>query len=163
MIIPSIDLMEGQAVQLIGGEKTAIEAGDPLPLLNQFRLAGEVAVIDLDAALSRGDNTAIIEKLIRQAPCRVGGGIRNLDTAIRWLDAGAARIIMGTAAKTELLSQLPRERCIAALDAKNDDIVVEGWQKSTGLRVVDRMRELRDVVGGFLVTHRMLDMFKGKG
>lgn len=152
MIIPSIDLMEGQAVQLIGGEKTAIEAGDPLPLLNQFRLAGEVAVIDLDAALSRGDNTAIIEKLIRQAPCRVGGGIRNLDTAIRWLDAGAARIIMGTAAKTELLSQLPRERCIAALDAKNDDIVVEGWQKSTGLRVVDRMRELRDVVGGFLVT-----------
>ncbi len=64
MIIPSIDLMQGQAVQLIGGREKEIEAGDPVPIAEQFRIAGDVAVIDLDAALSQGDNSKLIEKLI---------------------------------------------------------------------------------------------------
>ncbi|MFH2006286.1 MAG: phosphoribosyl-ATP diphosphatase [bacterium] len=152
MIIPSIDLMDGQAVQLIGGKERALEAGDPRPLLEKFRLAGEVAVIDLDAALGRGNNTALIEELVRMAPCRVGGGIRDVETAIRWLDAGASKIILGTAAQPEVLRELPGERVIAALDAVDGEVVVEGWQTKTGEGIVDCMHALEGLVGGFLVT-----------
>jgi len=152
MIIPSIDLMDGHAVQLIGGKAKAIDAGDPRPILERFRLAGDVAVIDLDAALGRGDNRALIEELCRMAPCRVGGGIRDVDTAIRWLDAGADKIILGTAAKPEILRELPRERVIAALDAVDGEVVVDGWRTKTGRGIVERMAELRELVGGFLVT-----------
>jgi phosphoribosyl-ATP pyrophosphohydrolase/phosphoribosyl-AMP cyclohydrolase len=152
MIIPSIDLMGGQAVQLVGGKEMAIEAGDPRPIAEKFRLAGEIAVIDLDAALGQGDNRTLIEDLVGMAPCRVGGGIRDVATAIRWLDAGASKIILGTAAKPEILSQLPRERVIAALDAVEGEVVTHGWTTKTGASVEDRMAELRDLVGGFLVT-----------
>lgn len=152
MIIPSIDLMGGQAVQLIGGEKKAIDAGDPRPIAERFALAGEIAVIDLDAAMGTGSNEAVIEDLLRIAPCRVGGGIRTEEAAVRWLDAGATRVILGTAARPDLLSRLPRERVIAALDARDGEVVVEGWKRGTGARIAPRMAELRDLVSGFLVT-----------
>ena len=152
MIVPSIDLMDGHAVQLVGGKEKAIDAGDPRPIAERFRLAGEIAVIDLDAALGRGDNRAVIEDLCRIAPCRVGGGIRDVDAATRWLDAGARRVILGTAARTEILRELPRDRVIAALDAVDGEVVVEGWQTRTGEGIAGRMAELREWVGGFLVT-----------
>ncbi|MFO1068140.1 MAG: phosphoribosyl-ATP diphosphatase [Geminicoccaceae bacterium] len=152
MIIPSIDLQGGQTVQLVGGEKKAIDAGDPLPIARKFRIAGEIAVIDLDAAMGTGSNAGLIEGVLKEAPARVGGGIRDLAMATRWLDAGAAKIIIGTAAKPELLSKLPRERLIAALDGKHGEVVVEGWKTATGARILDRIAELRDLVGGFLVT-----------
>ncbi|MBN2447454.1 MAG: phosphoribosyl-ATP diphosphatase [Phycisphaerae bacterium] len=152
MIIPSIDMMDGQAVQLIGGREKAIDAGDPRPIAERFALAGEIAVVDLDAALGRGSNVDAIAELVRMAPCRVGGGIRDVESAIAWLDAGATQVVLGTAAKPEVLSKLPRERVVAALDAVNDDVVVEGWRKHTGRSVLERMRELREFVGGFLVT-----------
>jgi phosphoribosyl-ATP pyrophosphohydrolase len=152
MIIPSIDLMDGHAVQLIGGKEKAIDAGDPIPIAERFRLAGEVAVIDLDAALGQGSNRGVIEELCRIAPCRVGGGIRDVETAVRWLDAGARKVILGTAAKPEILRELPAERVIAALDAVDGEVVVEGWREKTGRTIVDRMQDLRGLVGGFLVT-----------
>jgi len=152
MIIPSIDMQQGQAVQLIGGETLAVEAGDPRPIAERFALAGELAVIDLDAALGRGDNRADIEDLVRAHRCRVGGGIRDREAAIRWLDAGAEKVIVGTAAEPELLSQLPPERVVAALDALHGEVVVEGWQRGTGRELMPRIAELRDHVGGFLVT-----------
>lgn len=152
MIVPSIDLMDGNAVQLIGGREKAIDAGDPRPTAESFGVVGEVAVIDLDAALGRGSNEDVIHELLQLAPCRVGGGIRSVETAVRWLDAGARKVILGTAATPEVLRELPRERVIAALDARNDRVVVEGWTKSTGARIEDRIEELRDHVCGFLVT-----------
>jgi phosphoribosyl-ATP pyrophosphohydrolase len=152
MIVPSIDLQGGQAVQLVGGEELAIEAGDPQPIAERFAVAGEIAVIDLDAAMGKGSNRALIEDLVQRVPCRVGGGIRDEEAAVRWLDAGARRIILGTAARPELLSKLPRQRLIAALDARDGEVVVEGWTERTGRQVLDRVHELKDVVGGFLVT-----------
>jgi phosphoribosyl-ATP pyrophosphohydrolase len=152
VIVPSIDLMGGQTVQLVGGRDKALEAGDPLPIAERLRLAGEIAVIDLDAALGQGSNRELIEKLLRVARCRVGGGIRDLQTARRWLDLGASKVILGTRAVPEILRELPRERVIAALDADHGEVVVEGWRTGTGRRVEDRMRELEGLVGGFLVT-----------
>ena len=152
MIIPSIDLMDGRAVQLVGGEKKVLDAGDPIPIAERFRLAGEIAVVDLDAALGRGENTALIERLCRIAPCRVGGGIRDVETARRWLDRGARKIVLGTMATPELLRELPRDRVIAALDARDGEVVVDGWREGTGRGIVERMEELAGLVDGFLVT-----------
>jgi phosphoribosyl-AMP cyclohydrolase / phosphoribosyl-ATP pyrophosphohydrolase len=152
MIIPSIDLMGGNAVQLVGGKELEIDAGDPRPLADKFGRVGEIAVIDLDAALGQGSNADVIEELVGRAPCRVGGGIRDVETARRWLNAGARKVILGTAARPEILSQLPRERVIAALDAVHGEVVVDGWRTKTGATVEDRMRELAPYCGGFLVT-----------
>jgi phosphoribosyl-ATP pyrophosphohydrolase len=83
---------------------------------------------------------------------RVGGGIRSEDAARRWLDAGARQIIIGTAAQPELLKKLPRERLIAALDAVDGEVVIEGWRTRTGASIEERMQLLREHVGGFLIT-----------
>lgn len=152
MIIPSIDIMTGTTVQLIGGETKALEAGDPRAVARRFSLVGELAVIDLDAARNEGSNASIIEELVTRYQCRVGGGIRDYETAVRWLDAGAANIIIGTAASPELLRRLPRDRIIAALDCRHGEVVVDGWRTGTGRPLEERLVELRDFVGGFLVT-----------
>jgi phosphoribosyl-ATP pyrophosphohydrolase len=152
MIIPSIDLLGGRAVQLRRGRDLTLEGGDPLQRLGEFSVAGEVAVVDLDAALGNGSNADLMREMVEQAPCRVGGGIRDLDTALNWLDAGATRVVIGTAASVEFCSQLPRERVIAAVDAERGRVVVEGWRTETGFQVLDRIRELAPAVGGFLFT-----------
>lgn len=152
MIIPSIDLMGGQTVQLVGGARKELDAGDPIPIAEQFRVAGEIAVVDLDAALGKGANTELMRSLLRVARCRVGGGIRDADTALRWLDDGAVKVVLGTAARPDVLDKLPADRVVAALDAVDGEVVVEGWQKKTGRGVIDRMNELKGLVGGFLVT-----------
>lgn len=152
MIVPSIDLMDGQAVQLVQGRRKVLEAGDPRPLAERFGRVGEVAVVDLDAAMGRGSNAAVIKELCAMAPCRVGGGIRDRDGALEWLDRGAAKVVLGTAAVPEVLGRLPRDRVIAALDAWEGEVVVKAWTERTGRTVYDGMRELGGFAGGFLVT-----------
>ena len=152
MIVPSIDIIRGRTVQLVGGREQALDAGDPLPWLDKFSIAGEVAVVDLDGARGEGTNRELIAALCGRAPVRVGGGIRDLATANWWLDAGATRIVIGTAADPALLRQLPRERVIIALDAEDGDVVVDGWRTRTGRTIEDRLAELRGFADGFLVT-----------
>ena len=152
MIVPSIDLMQGRAVQLRRGRDFVLDGGDPMARLEEFAVAGEVAVVDLDAALGNGSNASLIRTMVRRAPCRVGGGIRDLDAARGWLDAGAARIMIGTAASPEFCGALPRERVIAAVDAERGHVVVAGWRTATGTPVLDRIRDLAPLVGGFLFT-----------
>ena len=152
MIIPSIDLEGGRTVQLIGGEALALDAGDPRPILASFALAGEVAVVDLDAAKGEGTNSDLMRDLCGRARVRVGGGIRDAETALSWMDAGATKVVIGTAAQPELLRQLPRERVVVALDTRAGEVVTHGWRKSTGDDALARMAELRDLCGGFLVT-----------
>ena len=152
MIVPSIDLMDGQAVQLVQGRRKVLDAGDPRPIAERFGRVGEVAVVDLDAALGRGSNAGVIEELCRLAPCRVGGGIRDRDAAMEWLKRGAVKVVLGTAAVPKVLEALPRDRVVAALDAWEGEVVVKGWTERTGRTVYDGMRELRGLAGGFLVT-----------
>jgi phosphoribosyl-ATP pyrophosphohydrolase len=152
MIVPSIDLIRGRAVQLRHGRDFVLDGGDPLARLEEFAVAGQVAVVDLDGALGRGSNAELIRTMVRRAPCRVGGGIRDLDTARAWLDAGAAKIVIGTAATPAFCGALPRERLIAAVDAERGQVVVDGWRTATGVAVLERIRELAPFVGGFLFT-----------
>lgn len=152
MIIPSIDIMGGQAVQLVGGKKQVLSAGDPMTVADRFAVAGELAVIDIDAALGQGSNRAALKEIVQRYPCRVGGGIRSVESALEWLDAGARKVILGTAATPDILEQLPRHRVMAALDGVDGHLVVEGWQKNAGTTVLSRLSEIRHLVGGFLVT-----------
>lgn len=157
MIIPSIDLMGGSTVQLVGGREKKLDAGPPRPIAKKFSLAGEIAVIDLDAAIGIGGNRALIEPLLRDFRCRVGGGIRSVEAALSWLDAGAAKVILGTAATPALLGELRqrgagRDRLVAAVDCFDGEVVVKGWREGTGRRVEAVLAELAPFVGGFLVT-----------
>jgi phosphoribosyl-ATP pyrophosphohydrolase len=152
MIIPSIDIMGGRAVQLRQGREFVLDGGDPLERLEQFAVVGEVAVVDLDAALGRGSNKTLIEQMVRTHPCRVGGGIRDLETARAWLDAGAERVVIGTAASAEFCGALPRDRVIAAVDSVRGEVVVQGWRTKTGESVLDAVRRLAPFAGGLLLT-----------
>ena len=152
MLINSIDILDGQCVQLVGGERLELEAGDPLNIARRFGPLGEFALIDLNAAMGTGENRSVIERICRTYRCRVGGGIRDYETARWWLNAGAASVIIGTAAHPDLLSQLPKERVIVALDAKDGEVVVNGWKKRTGRHLFDEIERLAPFVSGFLVT-----------
>ncbi|MCX7544232.1 phosphoribosyl-AMP cyclohydrolase [Marinicella gelatinilytica] len=152
MMIPSIDLMDGKAVQLQQGQKKVIERDDVFALLEEFSLYGEVALIDLDAAMGQGDNQLLIEQLLQRKPCRVGGGIRDLATARRYLAAGASKIILGTAATADWVNELPRNALVFAIDAKGDYLTTHGWQQTQNQTVSDAITQLAPNCGEFLYT-----------
>src|SRR5256886_14641593 len=137
MIVPSIDIMNGRAVQLRHGRELVLDGGDPLERLEQFAVVGEVAVVDLDAALGQGSNAALIQTMVRRGPCRVGGGIRSLAAARAWLDACARKVLLGTAASPDLCGQVPVDRVIAAIDGDQGPGAVDGWRTTTGGRVTE--------------------------
>lgn len=153
MIVCSIDLMEGKAVQLQQGERKMLERDDVIALAEQFGRLGEVAVIDLDAARGVGQNRALIERLCRVARCRVGGGIRDVERARAYLRAGAQKVIIGTAASEELLSQLPPERSIVAIDGRAGKVVTHGWTVTESETPLARAKRLDARCSGFLYTN----------
>lgn len=154
MLIPSIDLLDGKAVQLQQGQadKKIIEKNDVFALLDEFSLYGEVAIIDLNAAMGTGNNQALIEQMLRKKPCRVGGGIRDLKTAKAYLAAGATKIILGTSASAEFVKKLPKNSLIFAIDAKGDYLTTHGWQQTGKVKIVDIIPELAKNCGEFLYT-----------
>ncbi len=154
MLIPSIDLLDGKAVQLQQGDpdRKIVEKDNVFELLEEFSLYGEVAIIDLNAALGRGDNKALIKQLIAKYPCRVGGGIRDYDTAREYLSCGAKKIIIGTSCRKDFVKKLPKNQLIFAIDAKDDDWVTHGWQATDAIKVLDLMDELQTNCSEFLYT-----------
>ncbi len=163
MIIPCIDLMDGKVVQLIQGREKALEGEAPEVMLRKFVDFPEIQVIDLDAALGKGSNDAIVRQLAARAVTRVGGGVRSLDRARTLLDGGASKVIVGTAAfsgngineelLTELTGGVGRDRIILALDSKGGKIVVKGWRQATELTAVEVIHQLEPYCGGFLCTY----------
>src|SRR5688572_7318504 len=97
MLIPSIDLQDGRIVQLVQGERLAVEATDPEPWIARFSRFPRVQLIDLDAAKGRGDNGQLVTTICGRLPCRVGGGIRSVERAGAVLGAGAQAVIVSSA------------------------------------------------------------------
>jgi phosphoribosyl-ATP pyrophosphohydrolase/phosphoribosyl-AMP cyclohydrolase len=153
MLIPTIDLVKGQAVQLRHGEELELVADeDPRDLARRFGRVGQVTVIDLDAARETGDNLALIEEMCTIAPCRVGGGIRDVERGQRLLRAGARRIIIGTRAEPEFLERFPLGRVILAVDSRDDHVVDQAWRRRLDESPIERALRLEPYVGGFLYT-----------
>lgn len=154
MLVPSIDLMDGCVVQLRGGDPNACEVRltDPMAVAERWARYGELAVIDLDAALGRGDNLAVIEQITAKYDARVGGGIRDHDRADRLLRAGARKLIVGTRATPEFLSRYPRDRIVIALDSRRGKVVTKGWTEATAQTPVERAKELAPLCDEFLFT-----------
>jgi phosphoribosyl-AMP cyclohydrolase / phosphoribosyl-ATP pyrophosphohydrolase len=153
MLVPSIDISNGKAVQLRQGKEFVLESErDPIELAKEFNRYGEVAVIDLDAALGKGENRELIKRMCRVADVRAGGGIRDVEAGRDLLRAGAKSIIIGTKATPEFLSQFPRDRVMVALDNVDAQVVDKGWTNSTGESIWDRAARLNDFCDGYLVT-----------
>ncbi len=152
MIIPSIDIMDGKAVQLVQGRRKVLEVENVEQLAHRFNRYGEVAVIDLDAALGTGDNSQLIQRLARIAEIRVGGGIRSVEKAEQALSWGAKKIILGTRAEPEFMSTFDKDRLIAAVDSQNGIVRVKGWTSDTGISTEQRILELQDYCSEFLYT-----------
>ncbi len=163
MIIPCIDLMDGKVVQLVQGREKALEGDSPEQMLERFAAFPEIQVIDLDAAMDRGSNDELVRLLCGRARCRVGGGVRDVPRAVRLLEQGAVRVIVGTAAfgehgprtgfLEELRAVIGKERLLLALDSQGGRIVVRGWRESTRLTAEDVIRRLEPYCGGFLCTY----------
>jgi phosphoribosyl-ATP pyrophosphohydrolase len=160
VIIPSIDLMDGQAVQLKQGKEKILTAErTPHELVQEFNRFGDVAVIDLDAALNTQkdsepvDNLVLIKTLCRDGNVRVGGGIRTVERGKALLRAGAQKLIIGTSAEPDFLMHFPASRVLVALDhLKSGEVVDHGWTKGTGESILARAKRLAPYCSGFLVT-----------
>ncbi len=165
MIIPCIDLQDGRAVQLVHGRKRRLAVDDVFSLLERFRKYPLLHVIDLDAAMGRGSNARLVRALCRRAPMRVrvGGGIRTTAHAAQLLDAGAEKIIVGSAAfrrgrvnsafLSRLARRIGRKRIIVAVDTDRGRILVRGWQEKLALQPQDVFRELQRWTSEFLCTY----------
>ncbi len=163
MIIPCIDLMDGKVVQLVQGRDKALEGGTPDEMLARFAAFPEIQVIDLDAALGRGSNGAIVRYLAERAAVRAGGGVRTVERARSLIDGGARKVIVGTSAFSatgvnasfleSVAKEIGRERILIALDSKDGNIVVKGWREATQLTAEDVIGSLEPYCAGFLCTY----------
>ena len=163
MIIPCIDLMGGKVVQLIQGREKFLELPDPLAVLAKFAEYPQIQVIDLDAALGRGDHSEIIRELCRRKPCRVGGGIRTVEKALRVVEGGALKVIVGSSAFTsdginaafleKLLAALPREKLMIAVDCLGDRVAIRGWRETLPLTSAQALAQLEPYCSEFLCTY----------
>jgi phosphoribosylformimino-5-aminoimidazole carboxamide ribotide isomerase len=163
MLIPAIDLRDGQVVQLVQGRDLALASDDISGWVARFAGFPRVQLIDLDAAMGRGSNEQLVRDICGRLPCRVGGGIRTVDRARSLLDSGARAVIVGSAlfgngrvaveTAGEFAHALGTERLIAAVDSMAGRVVVRGWQESTLLVTVDAVRALEPFCGEFLYPH----------
>jgi phosphoribosylformimino-5-aminoimidazole carboxamide ribotide isomerase len=163
MLIPSIDLQNGHVVQLVQGERLAIEAPSPEPWIEKFRGFPRVQLIDLDAARGRGDNAAMVADICGRLPCRVGGGIRSIERARAVLDAGAHAVIVSSALFTSggvdeavarrLAEAVGADRVIAAVDSRGGRVAIHGWKTVLPITAVEAVRALEPFCAEFLYTH----------
>lgn len=163
MLIPSIDLMQGKIVQLVQGEKKALEFDDFEYWIQRFSRYPLVQLIDLDAAMGKGGNRPLITDICRRLPCQVGGGIRTVEHGREILQAGARRIIFGSSLlhEGEVNLNLARqsaellgpERLTFAVDSRGGKVAIKGWKESTSVDPESMMRQLDPYCSAFLYTH----------
>ena len=168
MLIPCIDLQGGQAVQLIHGRKRELAVKDVFGLLKKFKEYPWLHIIDLDAAIGKGQNDDLARELCRRArkefgmKVRMGGGIRTVSRAEHIALWGADQIIVGSAAfrngkvntgfLRRLIKNIHRKQIIIALDTARGQITIHGWRKRIALQAEKVMTQLEPFCAGFLCT-----------
>jgi phosphoribosylformimino-5-aminoimidazole carboxamide ribotide isomerase len=162
MLIPSIDLRNGKVVQLVQGERLALEDADLDKWLERFAFFPKLQVIDLDAAIGTGQNDALVSYVCAARPCRVGGGVRSVARAEQVISQGATHAIVGSALFKDgapdldfagrLAAAVGRERVIAAIDSRGGRVAVRGWRESVPLTPEAAARALEPFCEEFLYT-----------
>ena len=164
--IPAVDLKGGRCVQLVGGrpEDERVSLPDPMAVARRWREKGFriLHVVDLDAALDRGDHLGLIERMAGDVTGRseiqVGGGIRSEQRAAALFEAGADRVIVGTRAvdDPDWLATLARrwpQRVMVAADIRDGIVLRKGWTKAAGVEVLDFLGGLAPLpLAGILCT-----------
>ena len=164
MLIPSIDLLGGRIVQLVQGEKLRLAFDDFEYWIEKFSRFPLVQLIDLDAAMRQGDNSTLVAKIAKRLPVQAGGGIHSIERAQQVLDAGARRVIIGSAlfsaegaVNTEFAASLASavgvDRIVAGIDTKNGRIAVKGWKAQVALTPDEAIPKLEPHIAAFLYTH----------
>lgn len=164
LAIPAIDLREGCVVQLVGGdfEKEKVRLGDPRDVARRWAGYGfgRLHVVDLDAAMGRGSNRAVVRDLLADASpsVQVGGGVRTTDEIESLLSDGADRVIVGTRAIEEPdwlreIADANPGAIVLAADVRERRVVTHGWTRELPRNILDLIEELSGVpLGGLLVT-----------
>jgi len=163
MLIPSIDLMGGKIVQLVQGDKKALEFDDFGVWVERFLPYPLVQLVDLDAAMGKGSNRPLIAELCSKLPCQVGGGIRTVEEAREILAGGAKRVVIGsslikadatdTTFAKKLSDQFGIERLVFAADARGGRVAIHGWKTITPITPAEMMQQLEPFCSAFLYTH----------
>jgi phosphoribosylformimino-5-aminoimidazole carboxamide ribotide isomerase len=167
-LIPAIDLMNGKIVRLSKGDpKTAKvyeeKFGTPLEAAKRWRDEGasKLHIIDLDAAFVLGNNHSVISEIAKnvELPIQVGGGIRNYEAAEKLFQTGITQVILGALAFSDpsaigkIQKQFGFDSAIVALDNKDGQIMVEGWQTETSMNVDEALEKYTKLgVRNFLIT-----------
>jgi phosphoribosylformimino-5-aminoimidazole carboxamide ribotide isomerase len=164
MLIPSIDLLGGRIVQLVQGEKLRLAFDDFEYWIEKFSKFPLVQLIDLDAAMLQGDNSELVARIAKRLPVQAGGGIHSIERAQQVLNAGAKRVIIGSALFSEadavntdfaaaLAAAVGADRVVAGIDTKNGRITVKGWKAQVALTPDEAIPQLESHVAAFLYTH----------
>ncbi len=163
MLIPSIDLQGGKVVQLVQGKRKALEFDDPAEWIARFHKYPLVQLIDLDAAIGKGSNPALVASIAAQLPCQVGGGIRSVQSAVHMLALGARRVIVGSALfeqgavnvafAEQLADAVGAPQVVCAIDTRGGRIATHGWEQQVELTAADAMPLLEPFCSAFLYTH----------
>jgi phosphoribosylformimino-5-aminoimidazole carboxamide ribotide isomerase len=167
MLIPSIDLLGGRIVQLVQGEKLRLAFDDFEYWIEKFSHFPLVQLIDLDAAMRQGDNSQLVAQIAKRLPCQAGGGIHSIERARQVLDAGAKRVIIGSALffqresrgavntnfAAELAASVGAQQIVAGIDTKNGRIAVKGWKAQVELTPDQAIPQLEAYAAAFLYTH----------
>ena len=151
-VIPAIDLMNGQVVRLYKGDpnQKTVYSDNPIEIAKKWEANGAdmLHLVDLDATLGRGSNLLIIKKILEQIsiPVQVAGGLRD-ESIITGVSKISNRVVLGTLAFKDksilkkLLSNLGPEKIVISVDHIDGEIVIHGWQKETGIKLIDAMQE----------------------
>ncbi len=163
MLIPSIDLMGGKIVQLVQGDKKALEFDNFEEWIVRFSSFPLVQLIDLDAAMGGEPNASLIEFFVKRLPCQVGGGIRSIESAGKMLNAGAQRVILGStliqngainiAFAKQLAAEFGPEKLVFAIDSRGGKVAIRGWREITSISPLQMVRALDNFCCAFLYTH----------
>ena len=167
-IFPAIDVLAGRVVRLAEGdpERVTVEGGDPVDAAARFADGGAswLHLVDLDGALSAEPSLELVRRVVNAAaiPVQVGGGYRTLPRIEAALEAGATRVMVGTAALDQAFLQeavaLFEERLVVAVDARDGRVAVDGWTRAADLGPAELARRCRDEgVGRLLVTSTQRD------
>jgi phosphoribosylformimino-5-aminoimidazole carboxamide ribotide isomerase len=163
MLIPSIDLMGGRIVQLVQGERKALEFLDFEGWIERFSAYPLVQLIDLDAARENGNNRALVREFAGRLRCQVGGGIRTVDSAEEMLATGARRVILGSSLicndlpdvtfAEQVARAIGSDKLVFAIDAKGGKVAIRGWRQPTPLTPLQMIIALEPWCTAFLYTH----------